>query len=71
MMPSELSAIREPRLKSAALIASVLSQAGVAAAIWGLRAAVLYGGDLVPLVSIAWSLLLISFVFLFVSVEYS
>lgn len=71
MMPSELSAIREPRLKSAALIASVLSQAGVAAAIWGLRAAVLYGGDLVPLVRIAWSPLLISFVFLFVSVEYS
>lgn len=59
-MPSisdELHTISESSLKSAALVASILSQAGVVTATWSLRAAILHGGDLVPLVCIACSLI--------------
>lgn len=46
---NKLDAIEEANLKSAALIATILSQSGVPAAVWALCAATLYGGDLVPL----------------------
>ncbi|ODM19784.1 hypothetical protein SI65_04770 [Aspergillus cristatus] len=49
LIPNKLTDIKEPDLESTALIASTISQAGVPAALWGLNAANLYGGNLVPL----------------------
>lgn len=51
LIPIKLTDIKELDVESAALIASTLSQAGVPAALWGLNAANLYGGNLVPSVS--------------------
>lgn len=46
----DLAAIDEPSTESAALIASILAQAGVSSALWGICAAALYGGELCQLV---------------------
>lgn len=52
LISNKLTAIKDPNLESAALIASILSQAGVPTALWGMNVASLYGVNLVPLVSL-------------------
>lgn len=53
LLPNDLGGITEPSTESAVLIASTLFQAGVSVALWGLCAAVEYGGELCPLVCLS------------------